>query len=157
MSGAELDLRITGTERLRTLSRAFREQGSGGHGFRKEVSAAMRRAGLPLVAAVKVSAASTLPKRGGLAAKVAGGTFAIIPRTDRDTLGITILARGIYDTPSSDAGRLHHPTYGHRDRMVTQEIKPGWFSKPMKAATPAARRELKAAMADTAKKITRSS
>lgn len=148
MNGGELSVRVTGTEDLRALARAFR-----GADFRKELQAALLRAGRPLVDAVRASAAANLPKRGGLAGAVAGSDFAVIPRATAREVGVRIVARGVYDTRSSDAGRLQHPTYGHRDRMVVQEIKPGWFSTPMRAAAPAARRELRAAIGAAAKKV----
>ena len=38
---------------------------------------------------------------------------------------------------SVDAGVLRHPTFGNRDAWSVTKVQPGFFSRPVAAATPA--------------------
>ena len=52
-----------------------------------------------------------------------------------------------------DGGLLTHPLWGNREHWYTQPVTPGFFTGPCKASAPRARREILAAMHDTAVKI----
>lgn len=56
-----------------------------------------------------------------------------------------------------DKGIIRHPTFGHRDRWVTQTaaMKPGFFTVPCKESAPQMRQAVIAALAQTARRVTR--
>lgn len=79
---------------------------------------------------IQLSAATTLPKRGGLAARAA--------RTTRTTVSggrgvLRVRTRNTYESSSMmDRGTVRHPVFGNRKVWVNQRITPGWWSRPVK-------------------------
>ena len=111
----------------------------------------LRDAAKPLIPVARAAAGARLPHKGGLAVTVAALPISIVLFGSRDP-GVKIKVKGS-DAASTERGRLRHPTYGHRDRWVTQEIKPHWFTDAMRRAAPGQRRFIVEAMNAAAREI----
>lgn len=55
-----------------------------------------------------------------------------------------------------ERGMLVHPVFGNREiwRAQFRSVRPGFFSDPVERCTPAVRKQIEAAMRETARKIT---
>lgn len=105
---------------LKTLRRRLEPQAA--KEIRQSVGPSLRRD-------IRVSAARTLPQRGGLAGRVA--------RTSRTTVSagrnvVRFRTTSAYNTDRLDRGRVMHPVFGNRKVWVNQFITPGWWSRPVK-------------------------
>jgi hypothetical protein len=150
-----VDLQIKGADQLGALAKALRQAGD--KELQKELYAGLNRATKPLRQAAKESAERNLPQRGGLNKRVAKARMSTRRSAGRNP-GVRIVAKGLDQLSRMDAkGEVKHPTYGRRDRWVTQEIREaqGWFSDPMKAGAPAVRRELIKTLDKVARKVAR--
>jgi hypothetical protein len=113
----------------------------------------MRAEAKPMVPAVRESAATTLPRGGGLAALIAGSKFGVRTRLSSRSLGVKIVGASPHNIAAMNRGRLRHPVYGH-DVWVTQQVEPGWFDKPLQKRAPAVRSGIKKALDDTGRRLT---
>lgn len=146
------DLEITGgAEALERVARRLKDAGE--VGLRRELLAAIRKAAKPIPAAAKASALDKLPRRGGLAARVAASRIGIRTRTTGRNVGIRVEAKGLYNLRRMDAGTVRHPDFGNRDRWFSQPVPEGWFSKPAEAAAGDVRGEIEDAMNTIADRI----
>jgi hypothetical protein len=144
-----VEVRITGANQLRALARDLKEAGGPARGLRRELLAAMRLAGKPLVDAAKESARAHLPRKGGLNTWVADGSkIAVRNRVAAtNTVGMRIVAtKGNHDLEDMDTGSIRHPVFGHRTTWVSQDVYQGWFTKPLNAALPMVQAEVLMAM-----------
>ncbi len=134
--------------------------------LRRELLRGLRKAADPAAAAVPVSALHTLPKRGGLATYVASGKVTVRTRLAGRSPGVRIAdvrtkTGGKVALIKIDEGKVRHPVRqrkaekarGRKPIWVSQNVTPGFFTKPMQAAAPLARRELKKVLDETADKI----
>ena len=139
----EVPVRVDVGASFAALARDLRRAGAGG--LRKELYAGLQRSARPAITAVRESAASTLPRRGGLAARVAGSSITARSSGGRNP-GIRITAKerkASFDAYALDQGRLRHPVYGvWRRGIKTQKVTPGWFTKPITDQAPTFRKEL---------------
>lgn len=142
-----VSLQIKGAEQFGDLARSLRAAGD--KDLKRELYRGLNRAAKPLKAEAKKSAAATLPKSGGLAARVAKSKFSTRTRTGRDP-GVSIVVTGT--ALSTDRGYVSHPVFG-TGAWVRQSVKGGWFSNTMRRSAPVARREVIKAMDDVADKI----
>lgn len=124
-----------------------------GKELRKELNLALRTKAAHLIREAREAARENLPNEGGLADKIANAPMRVSITSGKNP-GVKIVVKGI-DARSANRGRLRHPTYGHRDRWVTQEIKPGWFTDRMREKAPSIRPALVEAMDQVAKKAAR--
>jgi len=125
---------------LKALSRDLKAAGR--KDLRKELFRGLNRATKPLRAEVKANALATLPSSGGLAARVAAANITVRGGGAR----VTIVARpskrgGQFNPAELDDGVARHPTYGHRP-TVSQAVKPGWFSEPIRDGADEVQEEL---------------
>jgi hypothetical protein len=148
--GGLLDVRIDGVEKLAVVARRLRETGD--KGLRAEMYRGLRRASKPLIADTREYARKTLPKRGGLAERVARSKFKVSVRGAGRNPGVRITATGL-DTRLDTQGRDRHPVFGNREVWVQQKVKPHWFEIPMRAGAPKVRRELDQVVTDVARKL----
>lgn len=74
-------------------------------------------------------AATILPRRGGLAARVAQLDLTV----RRSSQGAALIGRSKYDIKSIDGGLVRHPVYGHHP-LVAQTVRPGFWSEPIAAS-----------------------
>jgi hypothetical protein len=120
--------------------------------LRKELLRGLREGAKPMVPAARGAAAAALPKRGGLAADVAGARWAT-----RNSLGANASVKLIgawsgHDMAALDSGRLRHPTFGHRP-WKDQAIPAGWFTTAMDRLAPGFRDALSRVIDDISKKL----
>jgi hypothetical protein len=136
-----VEFHATGADVLKAVARELKVTGD--TGLRKELTAGLNRATKAPRAKAKANAAATLPRRGGLAARVAAANLSTRVRTGGDP-GVRIVAksgRQKVDVARIDEGTVRHPTFG-RGRWQSQSVTPGWFTKPMRASAPLVRAQL---------------
>lgn len=152
-SGGEgINITVTGAHRLEGLAKRLKEAGD--RGLKLELTRSLRLAARPLTEAARQGALDTLPHKHGLASEVAGGRFAVQIRTSGKTVGVRFVANSHHDVRAMNRGILRHPVWGHRDRWVTQRIRPHWFDVPVERAAQQVRPLLLEAMDRVAKQIT---
>jgi len=144
------DFQIRGAEQLDELAK--RLKAAGGNELKKDLLRGIRETNKPTIAKIRRSAAERLPRRGGLAAKVAREPIATRTRTSGKSAGVTIQrkrGRGLNE------GRLRKPLFGDSGHWYDQRVAKGWFTKPIEDDAPQIRDGLQRVMRDVAAKITR--
>ncbi|MBM7788851.1 hypothetical protein [Tenggerimyces flavus] len=142
---------IKGAKQLEQFSKALR---TAPKEIQREGYRALNSVTAPLKRDAKASALVTLPRRGGLAGKVAGSKFTTKRRGGQNA-SITIVAKGGVDIRAMDKGSLRHPVFGRMWLWVLQRVKSKWFTRPMEKGAPKVRRELVKAMRQISRKIAR--
>lgn len=145
------DVRVSGANELAALTRRLKAAGNGG--LKRDMLRGLRQGAKPLIAAAHESALENLPRRGGLAQQVADTKFAVRTRTAGGNPGVRIVGPSTRHLKDMDRGRLRHPVFGHQDRWVTQQIKPGWWTAALSARAPEVRQALLNVLAETARKL----
>lgn len=141
-----------GAEKLGRLGRAIKDAGD--KDMRRELLRAAQRCGKPMKTAAREGALKRLPKRGGLAERVATSKFGVRTRTVGKGAGVRIVGQSGYDLQGIDEGEIRHPVYGTwRKGVKGQPVKPGWFSDAEEAAAPKFRDEFERAMDAVAAKL----
>lgn len=168
--GEFVTIRVSGEEQLRRLAHDLREAGD--KDLRRELHRGFNRAVKPVKAAAKQGAATTLPKSGGLAARVVGATYRtkVSSRGSGAALKLVVTGKsgiarvdharqrivaGRMDIYSMDRGLVRHPVYGNRHAWVGQRIRSGWFTRSTKKAAKAAQREALQVIEDVARELAR--
>ena len=149
-----IDIKIQGAEDFHALSKALKIAGD--KGLQRELSKGITSAMKPVTLAVRNSARTTLPQRGGLAARVAATPMRTIRRAGARSASIRLQARSSYHLGQLDRGLNRHPVFGNRKVWVTQRVTPGWWTRPTDAALPVAQREVMQAMDRVVVQIDRS-
>jgi hypothetical protein len=143
--------KVSGADDLNLLAKRLKEQS--GNELKKELLRGLRETNKPTIGRIKDSARSNLPKRGGLADRVARESIGTRTRLTGDSAGVRIQRkRG----RSLNEGRLRHPVFGNRKVWKEQSVSKDWFDKPIEDDAPAIRRGLQRVMEDIAAKIARS-
>jgi hypothetical protein len=138
---------IKGLDEWKVVSKRLRAVGDKGlqREFTKQITGTLkplRNTKLPS------SALETLPTRGGLSRDVARTKYRII----KNSKGLRLTAKGIYDLFKMDRGIVRHPIFqrkGEEHRRVlwqAQRVTPGWFTRPSLAAAPEIRKDVEDAM-----------
>lgn len=78
----------------------------------------------------RMNALRILPRRGGLAAEVAGSEFTRRRQRAGMTTNVVVVASSDYDLGGINEGKVIHPVYG-RPPWVEQAVAPGWFTDPL--------------------------
>jgi hypothetical protein len=141
----------TGTAELARLSAALRATGR--NDLRKELLRGLRNGAKPMVPAAREAALAALPKRGGLAADVAGAKWAVRTRLSGNPSVRLTGGWASHDMAALDSGLLRHPVFGHRRRWVSQPIPPHWFTDAMNQLAPEFRDELLKVIDDMARRM----
>ena len=128
------DFSVEGTNHLNALGAAFKAAGDEGKGLKRELLKEIRDETKPASEDVRRSAESLLPRRGGLAARVAGSRFSTSTRFGANTAGVRIVGKSGYNISRMNAGTLRHPVFGNRSAWVTQSVRPHWFDQPIERA-----------------------
>lgn len=122
--------------------------------LRRELLKSIRTAAKPLAEAARTSALGTLPKEGGLNERVASSKItsrtSLSTRSARVRLVSSMGRRRLRDI---DRGRLRHPVFGNRDVWVTQQVTPGWWTKPMEDGAPAVRKAIVRTVDDIGRRL----
>lgn len=147
------DFRITGAGDFERIARDLKKAN-----VEDEIRKALDRAGEQLIDDARESATSTLPTRGGLAARVAGSTFEARVQARGKTVTARLTAKDSpgrsVDLKSLDGGVVRHPVYGDRGRWAEQKVPRGWFSKPIRKGLRKVRDELVTAVETVTRNIT---
>ncbi|SRR6266704_3415226 len=148
MADAEaiIDIDVTGRDKLKALRLRLKEVEKT---FKVDFHAAIRAAVEPLKEEVRQSALSTLPKRGGLAAKVAASTFAVRNKPS----SVTFETTNPYAIKRIDQGTVRHPVFGNRKAWVIEKVEPGFWSKAVLDKGPKIEAEVTAVVEETIRKI----
>ena len=135
------DFQVRGSEDLARLAKALKEAGR--NDLRKELLKGVRESGASTVLEIRDSALRNLPRRGGLAEKVAAEKASLRATYGGSAARVSIRrkrGRGL------NAGRLRHPVYGNRENWVQQKVDANWFDDPIRDAAPDIRRRLQAVL-----------
>lgn len=148
------DVSVTGADKFAAVAKALKQVGD--KELQKELYSSINRATKPMRAEAKKSAEQNLPRSGGLNKRVARARMSTRRRAGRNP-GVKIVATGMSQLGLIDRGRVRHPVFGHRDRMVNQSIPQArdWFTKPMEDGAKDVRREIVKTLDDIAKKLAR--
>jgi hypothetical protein len=144
-----VSVEVRGADQLARLSKQLKEAGN--KDLQRELSRAINQALKPLKTDLQASARTTLPRRGGLAARVAASKF----RTRRSRQGLRLQAVSGDSIQRIDKGAVRHPVFGNRGVWVIQRVTAGWWTGPVEAAAPKVRQELELAMRQVAHRIGR--
>jgi hypothetical protein len=142
---------VRGAQQLEAVGR--RLKGAAGAPLRRELLRGIRTGVKPTIPAIRESARSELPARGGLAALVAGSSFGVRTRLTGAGAGVRIQGTGRIGLASLNKGRLRHPVFGNRDVWVSQQVPEGWFDRPIEEDIPHIRAAVDRAMSDVSRKI----
>jgi hypothetical protein len=134
-----------GAQEFRKLSK--RMEKAAGRRLTADIETGVTRALQPLrTSGLPASARATLPRRGGLAEAVAATPWQITRRRTRNTTRVRLEGTNRYrGLRQMDRGSVRHPVPG-TGKWVTQQIRPGWITKPALSAAPRVRREVDAAV-----------
>jgi hypothetical protein len=137
------------------VSKALKAAGE--KGLRQELHKGVKKAARPLVFQAKAAAREQLPKRGGLNRAVAGSPIRTVVSTGRNKYGVRIVVAGVRGRAarSTNRGKIRHPVFGNRDVWRDQKVPKGWFDDTMRAAAPAIRKDVEAALARVVQDIAR--
>ena len=136
MARSDVEIRIDGAAQIRAVQQELRRLGDK-RAFRYYYRG-LNRATKPLRAAAQREALRTLPKRGGLAARVAQEKLRATNRSG----GVSIVGPNNRQLRLIDAGFVRHPVWGNREVWRTQPVMAGYFSRPMEDGAPVARKEV---------------
>lgn len=143
-----LDLRIVGVDKLERLGRDLKAAGD--KDLRKELLKAGRETGKPIKAEIASSALAMLPRRGGLAALIAGAKIRVSTRLTGRNVGVSIIGKWSgHDLKAVDEGKIRHPIRqrkvekerGRKPLWVSQQITPGYWTKVFDGTAPDIARE----------------
>jgi hypothetical protein len=140
---------VTGSDKAERLARALRNAD-----VRTAASSALYGAGKQLIEATRAAARRRLPKRGGLAARVARAPQKIVDAGGTDA-GIRIVVEKTTGAAAANEGVVRHPVFGKRKAWAEQKVTPGWFDDPLKAAGPIVRPHVTKAMETVAEQLVR--
>lgn len=141
---------IRGAEQLADLSRRLKQAGE--KDLQRELSKGIAQALEPLRTQLPRSAMAKLPRRGGLAKRVADSKIRTTRRNTGRSVGLRLRADNSDNIRRIDRGEVRHPTYGHLP-WQRQRVTPGWFTDPTEALAPQARAQVEAAMTEVVRKI----
>src|SRR4249919_2349147 len=110
---AAVGMEVRGAENFAKLAADLRAASTT---LQRDMLTAIERSVEPLQQDIPASARRTLPRRGGLAAKVAASSITI----RRGRGGIQVLTSNGYQIKTMDAGTVRHPVFGNRNRWVSQ-------------------------------------
>ena len=141
-------------EEFRRLARALKTAGE--IDLRKHLTRQMQAAAKPLIPQARAAARRDLPRRGGLAERVAGAPMRVTARTGQRDPGVRVIVgkRRGSGARAANAGTVRHPVFG-TDRWVSQEVTPGWFTQTMEDGAPTVRPGVEQAIRDTLDEIVR--
>jgi tartrate dehydratase alpha subunit/fumarate hydratase class I-like protein len=133
---------VIGGDSRQTASLAQAIQRAAEKEVRKAVNKGIRSAVEPAKAAASASALAILPRRGGLAARVARAKWRV-QILQGSNPGVVLAAKlakehggGSVALSALDKGTLWHSVYGRRTKWVLQHVRPGWVSTPLERMKP---------------------
>lgn len=146
-------IRVQGGEKFAALAKRIRTYADR-KALQKQFYSGINRAAKPLIKDVRSTALTRLPKKGGLAKRVARSRISTIRRYTGDGAGVRIRGTSGYDISSINRGRVRHLSFGHKP-WVNQRVRPRFWDDPLEHGAPEVRKELLKVMRDVANKIAR--
>lgn len=153
---------VKGLDDLARLTRALKAAGEEGKGLRKELYSGLNRATKGIRADLKAEVGESLPRGGGLAARVQkSARFANSTRTSGNTIGVRLVARGkgrrTLQTAESQ-GQIRHKVFGRAGSWVTQTqgVRAGLLARQFDKDKPEVRHEVLVAISTANNKVARS-
>lgn len=147
-----------GTDQFRKAAIAIADAGNSG--LRTELTKALRAIAQPFAHDVLITGAAQLPKRGGLAYRVAGAS---ISTNTSSTLRVTMTLSNKqgYALGAMNRGILRHPVFGRvnaegKREWVQQSIRSNLWTTPFNAGVPKVRDQLVTAANQVLAKIGKS-
>lgn len=147
-------VRIGGAEQLRDLARRSHRFASGDY-IIAAVQDAIEGEVPALENGTREEAMRILPGRNGLNRLVALSRYQTKVARRRGSVRVTIRALPsdkIKDPAAVNRGRLLHPTYGHKPRVI-QPVRPGWFTVPMVRGSRQVRAQIQEALSTAARRF----
>ena len=152
-----MSIEVKGAEQFAALSKRLKDLAD--KELAKEFSKSITAATRPLVRGIRQSARDTLPRKGGLAARVAKTPIRTQRRNSSRSAGVRIVGKSPYSIAKLDAGRLRHPVFADPSKerkewtWVNQKVKPGWWTTPTELAAKSVQVEMEKAMAAIKRKL----
>lgn len=161
-----MDIRVTGSVRLRTVAAEIKATGDKGLG--KEMTAALRRAALPVQLAIRAEAEQAMPSRGGYRELFSKSLrFRTTVRSTARTGFVQVVTFADGTKERRDIGRLNqgqlrHPVYGRSRNSRRGRIPNPWavtripadfFGRGTRNAMAAAEREMAGVLDDYAARL----
>lgn len=147
---------MTAVSGSRDLARlGARLKAAGERDLRLQLLRRLRAAGKELIPPIERSAREVLPKTGGLAERVASQKLAVRTSFAASGARVRLIDQGMQELSDIDKGRVRHPVYGNRSVWKQQEVEPGFFTKPVEEGAPVVRENIRQAMEDISRQITR--
>lgn len=143
-------VRVEGVDQFTQLARRLKAQDS--KALRTEFYRGINRATKPVIADIRQTAKTELPRRGGLGKRVARSKITTKRRMSGKSAGVRVVGTSGYDIRSIDRGRVRHLTWG-RKPWVNQKVRPGFWTTPVREGEPVARASIVRVMDDIARKI----
>jgi hypothetical protein len=143
---------VGGNGQLDLAAVAVRLKAAGGGVLRAELIRSLKSAAAPLIEDARSSAIASLPKAGGLAARVADSRITAAVRLSGNA-SVRITASQ-HDAGATNAGYVRHPVFG-RAPWVRQDL-PGaamWWDNAMIAGAPKVTKDLLEAIEATSRLI----
>lgn len=120
--------------------------------LRTELYKAINRATRPAKEDVRGAAYWRLPKSGGLNKRIANSKIVTKRRLSGKTAGVSIVGTSGYSIGAINSGKVRHKTFGHPP-WHDQAVTPGFWTDPLTALAPTARREIEGAVRQIANRI----
>lgn len=143
--------KVEGAQQLTELAAKLKRLERGD--LRRELLKSIRTAAKPLGEEARKSAAETLPKSGGLAAEIAATPVRVRSSLSGRSARVRLSDPTPHRTRALDRGRLRHPVFGNRDNWVSQQIPPGWWTKPMEEGAPHVREAIVRTIREISEKL----
>jgi hypothetical protein len=147
-----VEVEFGGADEFRALGKRLED--AGGKGVITEAIGHAVQSFLPQMRAAVAKGAERLPKRGGLAARVARTNLSITVTNKNGVYSAKVkaLPNAVADPAALNRGRAGHPVYGRKPN-VYQKVPPGWFSDPLKVLRPQIAAAITAAVEQALRKI----
>lgn len=151
------DFDITGTEEFVRAARQLNAAGRQGRGLWKELNAQIKQAVEPMTEAVRQDMTTYLPDR-----YVQDMKPGFQVRTSRSTRGASAglkligIAKGVRrrrHLKTINQGQLKHKVFGNPNNWVTQRVRPGFWTEPLKEARAIPAKHIRRAVLNTVNKL----
>lgn len=139
---------VSGADDFLKLSKALKAAGK--TELRKQLNKDIKKAIKPLIAETRAAALAELPKRGGLAKRVAKAPQRVQVRTGaKPGVSLVVPRKQGSAARASNKGTIRHPVFFHPPmalKYVEQKVPAGWFDDTTKAAAPEMQKAVLGAM-----------
>jgi hypothetical protein len=144
------DFEIRASRELQTLANRLK---TADKPLRRQLLKQVREAAKEAIPDVQQAAHAMLPRRGGLADRVAAQAYRVQASYAGRGARVRLAGLGMKELRDIDSGRLRHPVFGNREIWKQQAVQPGFFSETIAHRAPEIRANIERAIQDTAKTI----